>query len=133
MIYNLCQYLRTEFTTEEIFVNQWGSVFPNTIVPDRAVLLTETGGLPDIQMLGKEPTIQILTRDTDSVKARSLSYLIYNKLHRRFGLKLPSITVGSESFGELETSQITALVIPQCLGQDDNGRVEWSTNYHIIY
>jgi hypothetical protein len=133
MIYNLYQYLKNEFPTEKFYINQFGNKFPDEEIPDRAALITETGGIPALRLLGNEPTVQILNRDIDQVKSRSFAWLIYNKLHGRFGLTLPSISVSGELYGELMTSQINALVIPQCIGADDNGLIEWSTNYHIIY
>ena len=135
MIYNLVEYLSTEFPAETIYANERKVISPATQVPDRNVLVRETGGIE--KRVLTDPTFQIICRDKYSVKARELAYSIYNKLQSekkiggRFGLVLPAVTVGGVLYPAVQTYQISSLAIPQTLGEDAEGRAEFSMNFQI--
>jgi len=133
MIYNLVQYLRTEFPNEIIYANVEHLMSGQESVPDRIVIVRETGGSETPWFRFSEPTIQILTRDTTNPGARKLAFEIFNKITSRFGLILPAIVVDSETHPALETAQISAIQKPFCIGIDENGRTEFTTNYKIIF
>jgi hypothetical protein len=128
MIYNFVEYLKTELPTEKIFTNT-----KEIQVPERCVFVKENGG--DIQpWVGyTQKMIQIITRDIDAVRARELSYSVKNKLHDKFGLILPAVTVNGSLYDSLQSAQITAEQEPQSIGYDENGNAEYSTNYKIIF
>ena len=131
MIFNLVQYLRIEFPTETIYANVEHLISGQESVPDRRVIVAETGGTEQPWTRYSEPTIQIKTRDTNNPGVRTLAYNIFNKITSRFGLTLPAIIVGGVTYPTIQTAQIIAIQRPYCLGADDNGRIEYTTNYKI--
>lgn len=133
MIYNLVQHLKTEFPSETIFTNVEHKISGEVQIPDRRVLVRDTGG-------GDQPwaryvtyTVQILCRDFAPTQARDLADDIFTELHGRFGLQLPAVTVDGTTFPLLATAQIKAIQRPFSLGIDDNGRTEFTTNYQITF
>jgi hypothetical protein len=79
-------------------------------------------------------TFQILSADKDNTGSRSLSYLVYDLIKEKFGEVLPSVTVDSETFDSVKTTQITAIQLPFSLGENkETGLVEYTTNYSIYY
>jgi len=133
MIFNLVQYLRVQFPTEVIYSNVMNLRTTQTIIPDRVVIVRDTGGTEQPWTRYSEPTIQILTRDTNAPASRKLSFDIFNNITSRFGLILPSITVGSDTYPAIQTAQISAIQKPYLLDTDENGRIEYVTNYKIIF
>jgi len=81
----------------------------------------------------KRPTIQILTRDVNIVEAKSIADAIYNLLHGKFGLTLPSVVVGSVTYDQIRSERIYGIQTPASIGLDDNGREEFSCNYEILF
>lgn len=132
MIYNLVQYLRTEFPTETIYINSATLIAGQTEIPDRIVIVRSTGGTEKPWLRYSEPTIQILTRDNNSPASEKLARDIYNKITSRFGLILPAIIIGSTTYPAIQTAQISAIQLPYLLDIDENRRTEYVTNYKII-
>jgi hypothetical protein len=133
LIYQLCAFLRTKFPTEIIYENGRVRLASQEEIPDRNILVTETGGVQQAWTGYKSQIAQIITRDIDQPKSRQLSYLIFAELNDRFGLILPTITVGGEVFPIITTAQINANGIPYYFGTDSNGLHEYLTNYRVIY
>jgi hypothetical protein len=133
MIYNLVQYLRGQFPTEVFYANVIHLVSGQQSVPDRIVLVRESGGFEQPWTRFSEPTVQIITRDTNQPASRKLAYDIFNDITSRFGLILPSIVIGATTYNEIQTAQISAIQKPFCLGADENGRIEFTTNYKVIF
>lgn len=133
MFYNLAKYIKNVFPAETIYTNVISKRSVQDNVPDRIVLLRETGGgeTPDFKFVRK--TFQVITRDFDAPDARKLSWDIYEEITSRFGLVLPSVTVDTILYPEIQSAQITAINEPQSLGADDDGRMEFVTNYIVIY
>lgn len=133
MIYNLVEYLKNEFPTELFYTNTRIKTATQTVIPDRNALIKETGGpeKPWIQFVRK--TVQILTRDKIDPKARKLAWDIYKKITSRFGLILPAVAVDGVNYPEIQTCQISAIQEPYPLGADESGRIEYTTNYEILY
>lgn len=104
-----------------------------TQVPDTLVLVQETGGTDTAWARFVAETVKILVRDIDQVAARKAANDIYDLLHGRFGLILPAVTIGADTYQEIQTAQISAIQRPFCLGVDENDRVEFTTNYQIIW
>lgn len=126
MIYNLLQYLIINLATIAFVSNGFQQ---DTI--DNAVNVSEGGGIPDPQIDRKDFVIQVMSRAKDKPKARKLSYDVYNLINKKFGLTLPSDTVDGESFPAVKTWKITAVALPGFIGNDENGRPLFSTNYTV--
>jgi hypothetical protein len=133
MIYQLARYLKNQFPTECIYTNGRIKLSTQQEIPDRNVLIMETGGseIPWIQR--DEATVQILTRDADVTKSRKLAHNIFSDITSRFGLILPAVTVDGSAYPALQVSQISAIQLPYCLGADEAGLIEFTTNYHIFF
>jgi len=128
MIYNFVEFLKTELPTEKIYTN-----VKEISVPERIVLVQEFGGTIQPWVGYTQKIVQIITRDIDAVRARELAYSVLNKIHDKFGLILPAVTVNTTLYTSIQSAQITAEGEPQSLGYDENGNAEYSTKYKIIY
>jgi hypothetical protein len=122
-----------EFPAEIIYTNERILISGQTSIPDRNVLVIETGGQADPWTKYTEKTVQILTRDSATPKARKLAWDIFNKITDRFGLQLPVATVDGITYNSIQSAQITAIQEPQSIGADEESRSRFSTNYKIIY
>jgi len=133
MIYNLVEHLKTQFANERIYCNARIQVATEDFIPDRCVLVTETGGgeTPWFQYVRK--TVQILCRDFDIPKTRKLAWDIYSFITSRFGLILPQVVVDGVTYPAIQTAQISAMQEPFCLGADETSRIEFTTNFLIYY
>jgi hypothetical protein len=133
MIWNMQRYLELKFTNEIFYVNMRYKQFPSNEVPDRNVLITEIPGTEGAWYKWKQFVLQFTCRDIDQVKAKSLTDKIYDELHGRFGLHLPAVNVGGTVFPEVEIGQISCQSTPQSIGEDENGRPEFSFVMKILY
>lgn len=133
MIYNLHKYLENQFPAETLFVNITSKIYPNAIIPDRCVLLKEISGTEGAYYRFKEKSVQIITQDIDDVKSRKLAYDVYGKLHGIFGLELPTVTVGGVVYPAIDIPEAKGAVLPQSIGMDEEGRVQYSTTYIFYY
>lgn len=134
MIYNLVQYLRTQFPAETFYPNERPPEVAGIIIPDRNTLIKETGGPIQAWTGYTEGSFQVLSRDLDPPHARELAYLVFDEINvGRFGLPLPVVTVNGIVYNEITSAQITAIQRPQSIGADEEGRSIFSTNYKVIY
>lgn len=135
MIYNFAQYLMNQFPTEDIFTNIYFKENTADELPNRLILVRETGGIETLVTTFARMTIQIITRDLDAPEARKMAWDIYELFMDKgqFGLILPAVTVDSVTYASIQTSQINALQLPTSLGEDAEGRTEFTTNYQIIH
>jgi hypothetical protein len=133
MIYQFVNYLKTTFPTEIIYTNGRIKLAGQQEIPDRNVLVMETGGTEKPWCQRDNATIQILSRDFDVTKSRKLAYDIFEDITSRFGLILPGVTVAGTAYPDLQVSQISAIQLPYCLGADEAGRIEYTTNYQIYF
>jgi hypothetical protein len=133
MIYQFCKYLESVFPAETIYRNVRGKIFPATKVPDRNILVKETGGTRQAWSGYTEATLQIITRDVDMPKARQLAQAVFEEIIERYGQVLPAETVDGVNFPAIHSAQISAIQEPQSIGADKNGKYEFSANYKIIY
>ncbi len=132
MIYNLTQLLRTQFPTETVYVNGRVVKTGQSSVPNRNLLVMETGGTEKPWVKYQVLTAQVIARDVDAPRARALAYSVFTFLTSRFGLELPQVTVGGTVFPKVVTAQISAIQVPYNLGPDEEGRVEYVCNYQVI-
>lgn len=131
--YNLKKHLKDKFPTEKFYLNFRYNTFPDQAVEDRCVTINEASGTEGAWFKKKDEMCNILVRDKDQVSARSFAYQIYNELHGKFGLILPEENVDGEYFPSRQIGQISSQGVPQCLGEDDNGRTEFTFAIKLIY
>ena len=133
MIYNFVEYLMTEFPAETFFVNTRTPIAGAETIPDRNTLIRETGG-PETPWFGYvQKSLQILTRDKSTPLVRKLAWDIYEKIQSVFGLILPAVTVGGTIYPAIQVAQISSIQQPYCLGDDGEGRMEFTENFKCIY
>lgn len=132
MIYNFVQLLRDQFPSELFFANARSAPVGHSNVPDRCVLVRETGGPTQPWSKYRSTTVQIIARSKDTVLSRELAHSIFKFLDSRFGLVLPSVVVNGITYDEVQTAQISAIQLPYDLGFDEEGRNEYTTNYQVI-
>jgi len=132
MIYNLAEYIMTEKPAETLYVNERRSISGAT-VPDRCLLLRETGGPEGAWYPYTDKSGQLLARDKSTPAARKLIWDIYTLIQGKFGLILPAVTVGGVVYPAIQTAQLSFIQQPFCLGDDGEGRTEFTANFKIIY
>jgi hypothetical protein len=132
MIYNLASLLRTQFAAETIFAIERKSI-GGAPVPSRCVLLIPGSGTDQPWTGFGYQMAQVLARDEAHAKAMKLAWDIFNYLNGRWGLKLPAITVDGTAYPEIQTGQISAIARPESIGEDEEGRTEFSTNFQIYW
>lgn len=133
MIYQLQQYLETEFPNEKIFANLTGKISPELVLPDRIILLIETTSTIEPRTGFSNKGIQVMVRDIDSVKARKLANSIFDFMNDKYSITLTPITVDGDVYPAVEVLQISANADPQSIGYDENGLAEFSINFRILY
>lgn len=133
MIYNLVQELKTHFNKEKFFANMRMDDTTNSPIPDRCVIVKETGGSETPWFRFVRKTIQILSRDFDAPKARELAYSVYEYITSRFGFELPQATVNGKVYKKIQIHQMSCIQQPYCLGSDETGRTMFTQNFMIIY
>lgn len=127
MIFNLANYLITEFPSYNFTVNGFG---PGT--GTEAVSINQTGGEAQHFYERKDYSVQILARSLDNVTGKTIIDTIYEKLENVFHLELDAVTVDGVVYPAVQTAQISPIEIPQSLGIDDNGRWLWVFNLIIV-
>ena len=125
MIYNLAKYI-TENSSLTINVNGF---MPSS--PDSAVCMNEGSGDERPWFDRKDTLIQILSRATDRTTARKNGYTVYDLIKKKYGLELPSVTVGGVVFSAVTTWGIRPVNTPQYAYDDDNGRAIYSFSVEI--
>lgn len=133
MIYNLVQYLRTKFPAEVFYINDRYKTSTQESIPDRNVVVKDTGGTEKPWTRYREQTVQILTRDKSDPLAETLINNIFEELTSRFGEILPAKIVSGVSYPAVQIAQISAIQVPYSLGADEEGRMEWTVNFKFIY
>lgn len=131
MIYNLVQYLKNEFPAELIYTNIRQQLATQNEIPDRNLLVKNTGGTEKNVYFYGVHTCQIIARDLSAPSAEYLCTQVYNKLHSRFGLILPAITIGAILYPAVQAAQISGIQLPSSMGVDEEGRTEVVCNLKI--
>ena len=133
MMPNFVAYLRTQFPAETVYQDERKKLSGQTTIPARCILVLDNGGPEEPWIQDAQKMIQVITRDVDAVRARKLAWDIFEDATSRFGLILPAITVGGTVYPAVQVSQIAAVAQPYNMGQDADGRTEYTTNYQIWY
>lgn len=76
-----------------------------------------------------DPVIQVLSRAKTYMTARDRAYAIYDAIYRNWTYGSAGWTLPVVGTDEYEAMTIEPLSPPQYIGQDENGRYEFSTNY----
>lgn len=129
MIFNLRKYI-----ADTLGINTYANPkdIINEQVPDKIIQIIEEGGTSTAWFKFQNYTIQIITRDIDSPKARVTAYLVYGLLDNKFGLELPAVIVDGVNYATIKFAQISANTEPGFIGYDDNGRAEYSNTYRFL-
>lgn len=133
MIFNLVQYLRNQFPAETFYPNANFLLSSQDEIPDRKVLVQESGGTRQMKTGFTEAAVQIVCFDIDTVTCRELITEIFEELRDRNGLLLPQVTVNGTIYNQVETGAIKAMARPQFLKIDDNGLATWIINFIISF
>jgi hypothetical protein len=132
MIYNLAEWLRTQFPAETIYVNERNSV-AGAQIPDRNVLLIENQGEEKPWTLFGFTMVQVLARDENQPDARALAWDIFTYMTSRWGQELPAVTIGGVVHPKVTIAQVSSVARPQSIGEDEEGRSEFSTNFKVYW
>ena len=96
--------------------------------PDRCVLVAESGGGATVPELPDRADflIQALSRAKTYFDARDDVWTVYTALHGTAGWNMPNISGSGDDY---IAWMVEALAIPQYIGQDVDGRFEFSVNF----
>jgi hypothetical protein len=133
MIYGFCKHLENELPGETVFRNTRVKIAPANQVPDRYILVLEITGTRTPWFGYVEQSMQVITRDISTPKARKLAYDVHEIFRTTIGLILPADTVDGIVYPAFQVAQISSVSEPQSIGADENGRMEFSTNYKVIF
>jgi hypothetical protein len=124
MIKQIGQYVENS-TEHTIGTDLFIGYKPET-APDDCVAVLETGGgKPDFYHSDyAEKLIQVMARGSTYFTARGIAVGIFDALHAKKGITLPSVDDKSYYVNVIE-----AIQVPQYLGQDEKGRFLFSTNF----
>jgi len=105
----------------DMFLNE----LPDT--PNNATaVIDSSGGVVDNEVPVRNKRVQILVRNTDYETGHNLAESIFQLLHQQ----KDTFTFGA---GSVDVMTIFAIDEPYPIGQDDNNRHIFSTNYAITY
>lgn len=96
--------------------------------PDRCVLLSESAGgatMPDLADYA-DVLVQAVSRAMTYFDARADIWTVYRALHGTAGWNMPRLEGSGDDY---IAWTVDALAIPQYIGQDANGRYEFSVNF----
>lgn len=130
MVYNLVEYLKTQFTT--LFFRANGFINATDTFPDTCNFVNAPGGDSAFWHDRRDNAIQIISRSLDSVTAKQNNDTIYDDLIKRFGFDLPAVTVNSIVYPLIMVWAFNPLQIPGWIGVDDNGRYLYSFNLRCV-
>ena len=122
----ICIFIKSQTGFGEPYIQEGHRVLS---APERCGLISEAGGgevFPDLPDEA-DVIIQIVTRAKTYFQAREDAIVFYNALHGEAGWNLPNPGPGSGP--DYLGITIDAIAYPQYIGQDQNGRFEFSTNY----
>lgn len=125
MIKSLCQYIETSIPTFAIGV-KLQVAHRELTAPDRCTVVQETGGgdtnfyVHDMEWV----MVQVVARALTYFEARADARAIHALLHGAAGIEFGISPV-------FYRATITAVAVPQYIGQDEERRYEFSTNYRV--
>ena len=130
MLKEICQFIESKTSFVIGGTLQVGHRLQNA--PDRCQVVLESGGGKPYFDLPKriDKAIQVISRAKTYFNARDDAWEIYDALitnhpYGSAGWALPIVIVGKEYVAHV----IEAISDPQYIGQDEEGRFEFSTNY----
>lgn len=130
MIWNLARYLRNQFPNERVYINNRVKVGTEDFIPDRNVLIIESGGPETPWSKFSEPTIMFTARDKDETGTYKLAWDFFKCLvdSGTFGLILPLEIAGGETYPEIQIAGISPNQTPSNIGVDAEGRILYIFN-----
>ena len=125
MIYNLAKYI-TNNSSLTINVNGFS---PSS--PDDTICINEGSGNERPWFDRKDTLVQFVSRSMDKTTSRKNAYTIYNLIKKKYGLTLPAVTVGSDTYAATTGWAIRPVNSPQYAFDDDAGRVNYTFTVEI--
>lgn len=104
MLYNLVQYLVTEFPEINFAANAL-----NAQSPDDCIVVKESGGTTDHDNGREDISVQFLSRSKSNWTCMNQIRQVYIKLKNRIGLTLPEVTVANAVYAEVKTYRIVPI------------------------
>jgi len=105
--------------------------FRDQDAPVRCHAVIETGGLADFDLPYRQNImLQIVTRGPkgEYQQTRDDAMVIYTTIHGTSGWTIGPLVSGGQTY---KVWAITALAMPQYIGQDAKGNHEWSCNFQL--
>ena len=127
MIYNLVQYLITQFPSYVFLANG----FSQDSAKD-SIMLSESGGEPQHWYSRTNHAVQIISRATIVNIAKKQIDDIYEELKNRFGLTLPQVIIDGNTYEQVRTYQISPVQSPSYLGANEEHLEMFSFNLTIV-
>lgn len=126
MVYNLREWLLLQFPSLYFSSNGF-----QTDSPDDATEINEGSGEDQSLYTRQDDVIQFVSRATAKPTARKNAVDVYNYIRKKFGCVFPSVTVDGVLYPEVTAWAIRPINKPQYIGNDDNGRPEFSYSVEI--
>ena len=122
LVENLATYLQSQgigTKASDIFVG----LMPDN--QDNAIMIDQSGGVPEKYLPVRKSTVQISVRNTSYLTGLDKITTIYNLLHQ----KGDDLVLDA---GGVDVMRIDALGDPGHLGQDESGRHIFSSNFVVM-
>lgn len=94
--------------------------------PDLAVSVRQYGGSGDVKFAIDTPRVQVRVRGSTADETLALAQAIYEALH---GITFTTMDPGGDA--EKYVTDCRAMDLPSDIGQDENGRQEFTINFEI--
>ncbi len=126
MIKEITTYLKAGMGTSWVIgANLFAGFAPPGTEGD-CVIVIESGGIPNFYLKDSQhKAVQVLSRAKDYHDAINNAMVVYRVLHGLAGITLTAI----DEPNDILVNTISAISLPQSLGQDDRGLFIISTNY----
>jgi hypothetical protein len=131
MIYNLKEYLKTNYPSYSYTVNGY-----HDSTPVNAICLNNTTSIPANWIDRSDFTVQVFSRAESPLEAEKQIQDVFNIMDRYFNVVLPetteTLTDGSTTiFPEVEAYQIIPIQRPYWFGYDQNSRALYVFNVRV--
>lgn len=127
MIYNLLQFFKDNKPDYSYCVNGYHNTSPIDVIA-----INETSSIPAKWIDRADLTLQIVSRNCSTVKAKEALDDVFTIVDRRYGVILPETTQDGVVFPEVKTFQMTPLQRPIWLDYDENGNGQYVFNLQIV-
>lgn len=124
MIKNITTYIKNLLGANYVIGTNIFAGFAPINIDVGHIIVIESGGVPNFYLTDRqEKTIQVLCKATDYHAAMTLAEAVFAAIHGKAGITLPVVD------GAYYVNTISAISVPQSVGQDERGLFNISTNY----